>query len=309
MKTSGVILFSLISSAAAAPALVWKNGAKETNATVRTSTSLPISALLNDAIDAQPADSELAAVIFLLGRMEGGKESFSELAASGAFPRVASKYETANDIHHHVDGLGSTHSVVRDARHVKPDHNILAVDLSELNTILTSRNKPEDPKGFIMSKVEKYSHKRMTNFAKATVLVVEVDPSIDASKIDSSVVRAIEDESVATVVVTAVRSHEEVKNERRLVDLNHRKFMAAAGKNAKFPGRRRLEDADADDAANDSSDDLSGVYYVSMTPNIFSGILFSFFFIVVVQIGISCMGMISGQDVYVNKMPSIGREA
>jgi hypothetical protein len=32
-------------------------------------------------------------------------------------------------------------------------------------------------------------------------------------------------------------------------------------------------------------------------------------FSVVTYIGVSCMGMISGQTVYVTKMPSIGREA
>jgi len=78
--------------------------------------------------------------------------------------------------------------------------------------------------------------------------------------------------------------------------------------------RRRLEqeeEGDGDDAANQDNNngDMSGVYYVSMTPNILAGLLFGLLFIVVTWIGVSCMGAISGQDVYVSKMPTIGREA
>jgi hypothetical protein len=54
---------------------------------------------------------------------------------------------------------------------------------------------------------------------------------------------------------------------------------------------------------------MSGVYYVSMTPNILAGLLFFLLFAVVTYIGISCMGMISGVSVYETKKPSIGREA
>jgi len=68
---------------------------------------------------------------------------------------------------------------------------------------------------------------------------------------------------------------------------------------------RRLEDA-GDDA---NAADNSGVYYVNMTPNIFAGLLFMFLFTFVAYLGIACMSMIQGQDVYVNKLPSIGREA
>lgn len=55
-------------------------------------------------------------------------------------------------------------------------------------------------------------------------------------------------------------------------------------------------------------DDSEGKYYVHMTPNIFAGILFTFFFIVVGQIGIGCLNQISFSDTYVEKYPSIGRE-
>jgi hypothetical protein len=61
--------------------------------------------------------------------------------------------------------------------------------------------------------------------------------------------------------------------------------------------------------ANGNNSDLSGVYYVAMTPNILAGILFMGLFTMITWIGISCMGAISGQEVFVSKMPSVGREA
>ena len=59
-----------------------------------------------------------------------------------------------------------------------------------------------------------------------------------------------------------------------------------------------------------NNQDGSNVAYVHMTPNILAGILYTIMFIVVTQIGIGCMGSIQGQgDIYVKKMPTIGREA
>ena len=64
--------------------------------------------------------------------------------------------------------------------------------------------------------------------------------------------------------------------------------------------RRRLDDA----AAADSSPS----YYVHMTPNILSGILFGFLFVFVVLVGTSCMNDIEGQTVFVSKAPAVGKE-
>jgi hypothetical protein len=92
-------------------------------------------------------------------------------------------------------------------------------------------------------------------------------------------------------------------------------MMKTSGKN----NRRRLEDQDGDgdnqnnngqnNQNNNGGDDMTGVYYVSMTPNILAGILFTLLFTVTTYIGVTCMGMIAGQDVYVKKMPAVGREA
>jgi hypothetical protein len=124
------------------------------------------------------------------------------------------------------------------------------------------------------------------------------------------------------VVLTAIRSTEEVKQERDM--LTRRRMMAmeedftqgsTSTKNTNRHHHRRLEDANqaVDDGnqnnQNAASQDMTGIYYVSMTPNILAGLLFTLLFAVVTWIGVSCMGMITGQDVYVSKMPSIGREA
>jgi len=63
-----------------------------------------------------------------------------------------------------------------------------------------------------------------------------------------------------------------------------------------------------DDGADNGGDD-EVVYYVYMTPNILAGLMFAGLFTSVVFLGISCMGMIQGQDVFVSKMPSVGRES
>jgi hypothetical protein len=72
-------------------------------------------------------------------------------------------------------------------------------------------------------------------------------------------------------------------------------------------GGRRLEQQNDD--ANAGNKDMTGVYYVQMTPNILAGILFGLLFAFIAYTGISCMGMITGQDVFVTKMPTVGREA
>ena len=68
---------------------------------------------------------------------------------------------------------------------------------------------------------------------------------------------------------------------------------------------------EGDDAVQDGNDnsDMTGVYYVSMTPNILAGLMFGLMFVVITWIGVTCMGAIVGQDLYVSKMPTIGREA
>ena len=114
----------------------------------------------------------------------------------------------------------------------------------------------------------------------------------------------ISSEGISRVVLAAQRSADEVKLERGR--LAQAKSGGSAATAATAAPRRRLEDQNGDD---DGAYDGDGTAYVNMTPNILAGILYTFLFLVVTQIGIGCMSQIQGQDVYVKKMPTVGREA
>merc|ERR1712151_715226 len=140
-----------------------------------------------------------------------------------------------------------------------------------------------------MGVTSKAKRKRMKAIENAHVLIVNVDNvEEDTSSLDTAISSSID--KAQSTILAGIRSIEEVKKARKL--MSQTKTSAH---------RRRLEDA--------KNDDYSGVYYVNMTPNIFAGLLFTFFFVFVTYLGVACMSMIQGQDVYVDKMPSIGREA
>jgi len=314
MKTVSLVLLSILGSALAAPAVVWKNG--QTEATVRTSTELKASDLLSEVLTVEPEVDSLSSVIFVIGRSEDGTESLSALASSGALPNVQKEYDNADCIHHHVSGIESPDAMVRSATQVGAGHKVVPVSLGELNSKLesigdSSKIEVDVAEGGVMSKAQKYAYKRSKDMAGATVLIVKVDPRADSSVLDRAVVSAIQHKSVSSVVLTAVRSHDEVKHERFQENRRRLSKMKTTGRQ----GRRRLEDQQQEEdngdqqQNNNNNDDMTGVYYVSMTPNILAGILFTLLFATVTWIGISCMGMIQGQDVYVKKMPMVGREA
>lgn len=321
MKTSALLLLAYLSSALAAPAVVWKNGEKQ-NSVLRTSDSIKVEDVLSDVLGAEPKDSSLAAVVFLIGRGDDGSESLSTLASSGALPNVAMKYDNADAIHHHVSGVESPDSVVRDVG--RTGHNVLLVSVSELYSRLTPNSQDQEEieisNNGLPSKTQRYNHKRTQNLSKASVLVVQVNPQSEAAELDSAVVKAIDSDLVANVVLTGVRSHAEVKHER-LVEYQRRlTMMEKAGRGMNELHGRRLEDQQQNENNNNNNqnnngqnnngnNDMTGVYYVSMTPNILAGILFTLLFTMVTWIGVSCMGMITGQDVYVSKLPPVGREA
>merc|ERR1712183_3432 len=154
-------------------------------------------------------------------------------------------------------------------------------------------------------------NKRARALARADIYIVNVSPYEDSTKIDSSVTEAIENKNVGSVVLGGIRSIEEVKYERFLVNKRRMLVMEESGNKVMNSRRRRLEqeeDGDAnDDAAQaEANDDLAGVYYVTMTPNIFSGLLFTFIFLVVTYTGISCMGDIEGCDTFTDKYSLLG---
>jgi len=306
MKVAAIttLLAALVGSAVAAPAIVWKS---ETGSSpVHSSDLTDVSSLVASALESSN-ESSLASVVFVVGRDENGEEGLTNLAQSGDLPNIASKYHSAHTIHSHVQGVVNSHSVARDARDaVESDNRILEVSLSEFNSKIASFENTEiaDPVAVApnssMSKVQKAAKKRARELSAADVLVVNVSGKARTSKLDSVVSSAIENSEIGSVVLTAVRSVDEVKLERNLLS---KKKMAM--NKPKPSNRRRLEDRDWED----EEEDQEGIYYVNMTPNIFSGILFFFFFVFVTYTGIGCMDMITGQEVYVSKFPTVGREA
>jgi hypothetical protein len=323
MKGHGLIFSTFLASALAAPAVVWKNARRESERVLHRSDPLKASDLLKDALDVQGSDSSLAGVVFLVGKDDDGEETFSDLASTGKLPVTASKYDEANGIYHHVSGIESTNSMVRQAARANSGHRVLQVSLGEWNSKLTSLGGEPVPelemeevaKNGLVSKVAKHAHKRARELASADIFVVTIDAKEDPSLIDSAVVKAIESEHVENVIFAGIRSVNEVKRERYFMSKRRLEIMEQEGSKVIEAQRRRLEqeeeqgDEENGNNNNNNNGDLSGVYYVAMTPNILAGILFGLLFTVITWIGISCMGAIQGQEVFVSKMPSIGREA
>ena len=154
--------------------------------------------------------------------------------------------------------------------------------------------------------------KRQRLMEASNFVIVTVPHSIPVEVLDETLYQTIQSLPEQTIVLTSVRSVEEVKYERHLAMKRQLldKAIIVDGTKAQTstdPYHRRLDQQDGNN--NNNNDDMSGVYYVQMTPNILAGLLFFGLFIVITMIGISCMNMITGQDVYVSTMPSIGREA
>lgn len=306
----GVIVLSLFHAAASAPAIVW-SASKQADA-LHSSEEVEASSILGNVLPESADGSRLHGVVFLLGRTEDGSESLSHLASEGSLPLVQGKYDSAHCIHHNVKGIDLAPSMYSSV--LSRGFNVFEVSLEEFATKLDILDAPVDEAEVSsaggVATTSKSAGKRARLLAHANVLVVKVKSGTDPSEIDGAVVKAIEHESIDTVVLSAVRSVAEVKVERN--NFYRQKFnaMQEAGRHLLAQRRRRLEDMNGQANNNgDSNNDMSGVYYVSMTPNIFAGILFTFMFAVVVSVAVTCMGMIAGQDVYVSKYPSIGREA
>lgn len=265
---------------------MWTSG--KTDAAQHTSDGIHASTLIGSIVgDRELSESSLDSVVFLLGRDDSGHESLSRLAGQGALPGVQKNMEAASAVHHHVNNVESGMSLAKHA-----GEGAVVASLDEFHRKLSGE--------------EAKNSKKNRALKRARVLVVSV-PSKDSSALDAAVTMAIESENVGTVVLTAQRSTEEVKHERKLAMVKKNSQVKAAS------GRRRLEDAEgADDqyyAYQAADNSMEGIYYVAITPNILAGLLFFFFFVGVTYVGVSCMGMIQGQDVYAEKYPVIGREA
>lgn len=319
MKSCAFVFATLLSSALSAPAVVWHSGSEvNSNGRVLHSSEDLTSADLFQNVLSEAPEADMTAVVFLVSKGDDGSEQLSELASSGKLPETSSKYNDASGVYHHVSGIQSAGSVVREASHFYGnDHKnrVLEVSLKEFSSKLASLDAPVavqidgngTPKAVSSNKSV---NKRARALAKADVYIVNVSPTHDAGSIDSSISSAINNSRVGSVVLAGVRSVEEVKHERMLINKRRMLKQEEAGrKMMEARGRRRLEQEGEGEQQGNGDDDLSGTYYVAMTPNIFSGLLFTLMFIVVTFTGISCMGDIQGGDTFTDKYPSLGREA
>ena len=314
MKNYAFLFATLLSSALSAPAVVWHSS--ESNGRVLHSSEDLSSADLFKNVLSEAPEADLTAVVFIVGKGDDGSEQLSELASSGKLPETSAKYNDASGVYHHVSGIQSAGSVVREAKTLYDDkrkNRVVEVSLNEFSSKLASFNVPVDveidgngtPKAV---STNKNVNKRARAMAQADVYIVNVSPTQDAGSIDNTISSAINSSRVGSVVLAGVRSVEEVKHERVLYNKRRMLLQEEAGiKSMEARGRRRL-DQEREDQDN-GDDDLSGVYYVAMTPNIFSGLLFTFMFIVVTFTGVSCLGDIQGGDTFTDKYPSLGREA
>ena len=308
------LVASTVGLTSAAPAIVWKNGS--TSGPSHISEQINTRSLMASTVHTNSGESSsaLAAVIFLVGRDADGSEGLGNLASSGKLPGVQEKYGSADSVHHHVNGVESSRTVARDARSGGFEGKVVEVSLSEFNRKLSSiaQNIAESEGGEKVSKVEQ---KRRRDISEADVLIVTVSPNEDASAIDSSIVSAIDSSAVRNVILSSIRSTNEVKRARKLAVVD--RFTKSNGSNNRSARAsstsRRLEDEannenNQNGENNNGQEAVEGIYYVNMTPNIFAGLLFFFMFAFTAHLGLSCMNMIEGQDVYVKKMPHIGRE-
>ena len=318
MKNSLFLFATLLSSALSAPAIVW-HSSDSNGRVLHSSEDVTASDLMKNVLSEAP-EADLSAVVFLVGKGKDGSEQLSQLASSGKLPETSAKYNDASGVYHHVLGIESPGAIVREAGRVYGDDNnknrVLEISLKEFNSKLESFSAPVEveidsngtPKA---ASSNKSVNKRARALAQADVYIVNISPTHDATAIDSSITSAIGSKHVGSVVLAGVRSVDEVKHERLMYNKNRMLKMEQEGNKMMDARRRRLDqerDGDANDEAN-GNNDLSGVYYVAMTPNILTGLLFTFMFTVVTFIGISCMGDIQGGDTFTDKYPSLGREA
>ena len=276
MKIAAIttIFAAAIGSVAAAPAMIWQKGV---DSVFHSSESTDSNKLIAKTIKANKKPESLASVIFVVNRDEDGAEGLSLLASAGELPQTQSKVGEAS-VYHYMTGVRTPRSVVFDARHGADNVELLSME-----------EYPERLQNLEDSK-------------DTEVMVVDV-PMHSAEIFDKAVIDSIAHSQIASVIVTAQRSDDEIALERDFMLIererqNEKDFLEA---------RRRLEDNNNNNNNNNNNDD-SSTYYVHMTPNILSGILFTLFFIVVTQIGVGCMNQISFSEVYVEKYPTIGRE-
>lgn len=339
MKIIGPVLTAaFLGLTSAAPAIVWKNGGISSSSSTSSSRTSHISDAMdsrsllsavgitgnNRKSDDSSSPSALSAVIFLVGRDADGSEGLSSLISAKGMAGVHDRSLAADEIYYHVHGVESARTVARDARgsSISGDAvTVVEVSMEEFQRKLAFMAQSEDEveeeeSSSSEKKISRAQHKRRRAISEADVLVVTMagggagKSEGDAAKFNDAIVAAIDSPAIRNVVLSAIRSTQEVKHARKLAVVERlTKKLSSTTTSSSRNKRRRLEDAAAAaDNADNQAESQSGIYYVNMTPNIFAGLLFFLLFVMTAHIGITCMNMIEGQDVYVKKMPHIGRE-
>merc|ERR1712176_907387 len=199
--------------------------------------------------------------------------------SSGSLPRTESKYSSAHSGHHFVLGTENAQSVTDNARLVVGNsRNVIETTLHEFTKVDNSGD----------------------------IFVVYLPVVNDSKEIDSVIASTIDDVEFGTVILTSIRSVDEFKLERNLVKTKRSRNTISQRLD---PRRRVDEEGEGENNENAQNQNVKGVYFVNFTPNILSGVLFFFFFVAVVQIGLGSMNMIaSDNDFYAKKYPAIGKE-
>ena len=150
------------------------------------------------------------------------------------------------------------------------------VSYSSLTSHITHTESPLVVTHMSLDEITKVSSNNDNDSVPRRVLMVKVPQSVSASQLDSAV------SSVSSLTNTVFTVLGEDANKIKITSTNSRRL----------------------------SDNYSEtVNYVNMTPNILAGLLYSFFFIFVTIVGMSCMNQIEGQTTFISKMPGVGREA
>jgi len=281
------------------------------------------------------SDTALECAMFFLSRdnsedeqgKKHGRESLTKLAGEGKLPNIVELYDanTAQEeegsasivpeIFHFVWGIDTSSTIAKAAAKAKSaGGSSKSAPVPEISLYEYERK--------VSGEYAQANDKRSKEIEAANVVVVKVEPS-EYERFDRNVADAVAGKNagatVGTVVIVAQRSTDEVKEER------NQYYRALQQRQQEHPVSRKLaansrrledqnnEEENGEDQQNNNNyrnnADMAGTYYVSLTPNIFAGILFTIMFATVTWIAVSCMGMIRGQDVYVKKVPYIGREA
>jgi len=290
MKTI-VALAAIINSVSAAPAILWAG--ESSNPTAHSSDVIELNTVVRRALSNSSPEPSLKSAIFVLSRDADGNDGLTSHSTAGNLPTIGSLYGSANSIEHHVRGLTNIEAVSRSTQlATDPAHSVVETTLDEFN----SYSKSDAVESAMVASDGSTVNNRA--LSSANVVIVHVDSKVDSKDIDATVSSAIRNKDIGSVILTTYRSSSEAQLERNLQHRANKKRSS-----------RRLEDEENNENNNAQDSDYSGVYFVNFTPNIFAGLMFGFFFIMVTYVGIMSLNNISGQgDIYVTKYPHIGRE-